>query len=349
MDSTKIARYLAGACSQAEKEKIEKWIEAGPANRKLMSEYRDIWEASESESEAVESMFNAEQDWERLQQRLMPHSGDAAASTFQQNNYTLHHSHSRMSPILKVAAVILLAALLGVVSYQNFYSPPVAETVEPTLREIVTPKGQLANIKLTDGTRVQLNADSKLRLPNVFQSDRREVFLEGEAFFDVAKNPDKPFFIHSGEAVVKILGTSLGVRSYPEDASVRVIVKEGRVSLQSTKKTGISREAILSPSEVGILDVSKSEIVTHSVQDMELYLSWTEGFLKFKNTPMRQVAQELERKYDIDVELKNDRIKELRLTAVLKSRSIRNVLDVIATSLDIDYELNQQQIIFREK
>lgn len=349
MDSKLIARYLAGNCSQKEREEVKQLAEASPANRKLMKEYRHIWEASESEAEAYELMFNVEQDWKKLQQRIIPDTVGVTDTHKSKNNLISKQLHSRMAQIMRVAVVVIIAALIGIITYQNFYSPSVVETVEPTLREIVTQKGQLANLKLSDGTTVRLNADSKLMLPNVFESDKREVFLEGEAFFDVAENPEKPFLIHSGDALVKILGTSLGVRSYPEDTRVSVVVKEGRVSLSSRKESGISNEAILSPGQLGVLSLADRQITTQKVQDMELYLSWTEGYLKFKNTPMKEVAAQLERKYDIDVELTNDKIAHLRLTAVLKSRSIRNVLDVISASLGVDYVFNQQKVIFSEK
>src|SRR5699024_11863966 len=92
-------------------------------------------------------------------------------------------------------------------------------------------KGQRGNITLSDGTKVILNADSKIILPEVFQSDKREVTLQGEAFFEVTHNPDRPFIINTGQAVVEVLGTSLDVRSYPDDESGRVVGCVGGVSL----------------------------------------------------------------------------------------------------------------------
>lgn len=351
MDSKLIARYLVGHCSEKEIEEVEQLAEASVANRKLMKEYKYIWEASESEVEANKRMFDAQKDWMKLQERM--HSVDIDNRVPNSHAYSQHLTSkqppSAMAQIMRVAAVVLIASLIGIIAYQNFYSPPVAEIVEPVLREIVTKKGQLANLVLSDGTEVQLNADSKLMLPTVFEANKREVFLEGEAYFDVAKNPDKPFYIHSGAALIRILGTSLGVRSYPEDENVSVVVKEGKVSLQSGNTSGSATEAILNPGQAGLLHLSDNSISTRPVADMELYLSWTEGYLKFKNTPMQEVARQLERKYDIEVELKSDAIKHLKLTAKLKSRSIKNVLDVISTSIGVRYSLNNQNVVFSEK
>jgi ferric-dicitrate binding protein FerR (iron transport regulator) len=346
LNSQLVARYLAGRCSDSELNQIQNWLEEDRSHRQLMSEYVRIWEAAEDREVALGRMFDAEQDWRILQKRIAQKpSKDSGLAQY--INQSLTFVYFGMGQMMRVAAVLLIASLTGIIVYQNFYSPPIVETVEPTLREIVTSKGQRADLTLSDGTRVQLNADSRLTLPDVFRADKREVFLEGEAFFDVTKNPDKPFLIHTKSALVRILGTSLGIRSYPEDVTVRVVVKEGRVAL--THGDGSAQEeAILSPGEMGSLDLANYNITTKKVEDMDLLLSWTEGYLKFKDTKMTEVALQLERKYDIEVILGSERIREMRLTANLSSRSIRNVLDVVAASLGIEYEMDQQNVIFRE-
>lgn len=351
MDNKLVARYLAGSCTKQEKASIQEWLEADPANRELMKEYEHIWEASEDEGEALSMMFNVQQDWRRLRSRINAHEPEASSAgsraEFEIKPVLLPSRwHSGLNQAVKVAAVMLIAAFMGIIAYQNFYEPPVSEPVEPALREIITQNAQRANLTLSDGTRVQLNADSKLQLPDVFHPDKREVYLEGEAFFDVARNPEKPFIIYSDKARVQVLGTSLGVRSYPGDEFFRVVVKEGKVSVKSDSE---NEEAVLEKNELATVNFSNNNITVEEVQDMELYLGWTEGFLKFRDSRMVDVKKELERKYDISVVLADEDIAQMRLTAVLKSKSIRNVLDVIATSLDIDYTMDQQEVVFRQK
>src|SRR5699024_5422197 len=140
----------------------------------------------------------------------------------------------RFVPFLRVAAIILVTSLASVLAYQNLYHQP--ETVTPALREISMEKGQRGNITLSDGTKVTLNADSKIILLEVVQSNKREITLRGEAFFEVTHNPDRPFIINTGQAVVEVLGTSLDVRSYPDDESVQVVVSDGRVSLSAKRE-----------------------------------------------------------------------------------------------------------------
>lgn len=344
-----IAQYLAGECSSTEKEDVDRWLESDTDNKKLMKEFRRIWKASGEKNSRFDRYFDTEDDWDELRNRIMrefekkdtslplPHLSSSHGLNFK----------ARLSQFMRVAAVVVIASLLGFLAYQNLNQFE-QEPVEPALREIAMEKGQRGSLTLSDGTKVKLNADSKIILPNVFESDKREVTLIGEGYFDVAPNPDRPFIINTNEAVIQVLGTVFAIRSYPEDKAVQVVVKEGRVSLRSQKRFAKDK-AILSAGELGQLFLADNRITTKKAVDLDLFLSWTDGYLKFENTPMDEVARQLERKYDIEVKFDRIKLKELRLTAELKSRSIRYNLDAISTSLDISYEMNQQTVVFFEK
>lgn len=317
-----------------------------------MDDFRQIWRASQEKNQDFSDYFDVEEDWEELRYRMMGSYNDktkeesSGVSVFQLNKRS-QKSQSRYTFIMRVAAIILFASLIGVVVYQNIEQQP-QEIVEPVLREIAMEKGQRGNITLSDGTHVTLNAESKIILPDVFKSDKREITLEGQAFFDVAHNPERPFIIHTDKAVVQVLGTSLDIRSYPEDKTVQVVVKEGRVSFKSNKDC-VDEDALLTTGHRGELDLSNDRITTSKVDDMEIFLSWTKGYLKFKDAPMSRVAKELERKYDIEINFKESDLKDLRLTAELKSRTIQHNMDVIATSLGMEYKMDQQVITFYKR
>ena len=129
---------------------------------------------------------------------------------------------------------------------------------------------------------------------------------------------------------------------------VQVVVEEGRVSFEAARSQSPER-TILEPSELGRYSLQSKKIETRRVDDMQLYLGWKEGYLKFREAPMHKVAAELERRYGITVRFRSPAVREMTLTALLKSRSIRNVLDVIAISLDIGYELDRNNVIFYQK
>lgn len=346
-----LARYLAGNPTHSEEEKVARWIKSDPENQKLMKEFKRIWEASgEGNIKQLEVLFNAEKDWENFQSRLKRETGNQGGSVnpkYKPVRAPVTQFKARFSQFMRVAAVIIIASLIGLVAYQNI-NYEVQKPVEQALKEIAMEKGQRGNITLSDGTKVKLNAESKIILPDVFESDKREVRLIGEAYFDVASNPEKPFLIHTDGAVVRILGTSLGIRSYPDDKTIQVVVKEGRVSFSSDRDP-VKSNVILTAGELGRLSLKDHKITTEKIEDLELYLSWTDGYLKFRNTPMQEVARQLERKYDIEVKFNNPELKELRLTAALKSRSIRHNLDTISASLEMKYVMDQEVVVFSKK
>ncbi|MBN2731729.1 MAG: DUF4974 domain-containing protein, partial [Balneolaceae bacterium] len=181
----------------------------------------------------------------------------------------------------------------------------------------------------------------------VFEPDKREVFLEGQAYFNVEENTERPFVIHSGNAKTRVLGTSFSVRAYPEDSDITVAVEEGRVSFEATATEASGKEQIiLNKNELGRFDAKRGDIEASPINDLALYLGWVDGYLKFKEAPLGEVATELERRYGVEVTFANPQLKKRSLTALLKSRSIQNVLDVIKMSLDIEYRLDENQVIF---
>ncbi len=183
MDTSLIAKYLAGESNNREKKKVEQWLQTDPKNQRLMKEFKRIWEASDKGSEQFQSHFDPTEDWDQLRSRILRESGEYEAvhsSDFHFNKGYSRTNKSNSTQFLRVAVIILVASLLGVLAYEHLYQQP--EVAEPTLREISMDKGQRGNITLSDGTKVTLNAESKIILPNVFESEKREVTLEGEAF-----------------------------------------------------------------------------------------------------------------------------------------------------------------------
>lgn len=341
-----LARYLVGDCTIREREEIEDWASAHPENREKLQQFKRVWEISEQSRNVMRGLFNAEEQWDELQARLEK-EGDGhqvKKDSSYDSKFRSASIHSTTHKILRVAAIFLIAGLVGFLSYQNWYQPePKAE--KPVLKEVRTANAQRANLTLGDGTKVMLNAGSVVKFPDKFEEDIREVFLEGEAYFDVLSNPEKPFVVHSRGSSVRVLGTSFSVRSYSEDKQVRVVVKEGRVLFEAAD-TPSTRKTYLTANELGRYQLTNNSIETVKVGDMELYLSWREGYLKFREEPMQSVANALERRYGIEVTFKDSEIKQKTLTAFLKSRSIRNVLDVIAMSLNVEYQMSEDKVSF---
>lgn len=339
-----LIRYLSGDCLDSEKSSVEAWIEKDPVNKQTLAEFKQIWQASAGTDATGRPWHQIDADWQALNEKISRYS---VSDTKNGSAASLHVTSSKPAPIyqlIRVAAIFLVAALIGIFAYKQV-SPVETSTDEPVLQEITTAMGQRVNLTLSDGTKVILNADSKMELPKVFEANKREVSLEGEAYFNVAKNPDKPFLIHTSGSTTRVLGTSFSISAYPEEYQIRVAVEEGRVSFE-TNTVVAAKQATLNGLEVARYNFKTEQLLTDSIDDLELYLGWTKGYLKFRKTAMRSVAKDMERRFGVDVVFEDPAIEAMLLTAHLKSRSIRNVLDVISMSLDLGYELQENRVTF---
>lgn len=340
MDQKKLIRYLSGTSSDQEKREITNWLNSDPLNKREFDELKQLWEVSGKSHSVDLKLFDVQEDWDRLEKQMDLHDVPTPVSVSRPSLIAPERiGRNRFAPLLRVAAIVLVLLFTGVFYATNMMSSDSAETDQDLFREISTELGQRSNIVLSDGTQLTINADSKLNLPRVFRNDRREIhLLQGEIYIEVARDEERPFYIHSGEVTVEVLGTSFSVRSYPEDEQVRVVVDSGLVSFERTDgDEGLKLE----PMQSGTYSYTSGHFIRSQIDDPELFLGWTKGFLKFQDTPLNQVIRELERRYNVNLELASPSIGEKLLTATLKGREIQNVLDVIATALSLDYFSNE--------
>jgi hypothetical protein len=163
------------------------------------------------------------------------------------------------------------------------------------LNQVIIPYGKRSEITLADGTRIWLNSGSQLSYPSRFKADSREVYLSGEAFFDVKANPDRPFYVITRDIRIKVLGTSFNVCSYLEDNTVQTVLLKGKVTAGKNKMLAGTIDLI--PGERLTYDKNNSNLSKDQV-DVQLYSSWVNGYLVFKNVPINEVFTKLERFYN---------------------------------------------------
>jgi ferric-dicitrate binding protein FerR (iron transport regulator) len=230
------------------------------------------------------------------------------------------------------------------------------------VNEVVTKRGSKSSIKLPDGTIVRLNTDSRLTYLNFTAGKNREVTLIGEAYFDVAHDSSRPFIIHTGKINIKVLGTSFNVRNYPQDKELETSLIKGKieVSLDSRPEDII----ILKPTEKLIIAKEQDELsaatkVTNSIDNKVVltsitYLrhdslvaetSWLNDKLVFVNQPLDKIAMELERKYAITINFKDEKVKKYRYTGVFENVSLEKVFQLIKYSKNINYKIDDKNIV----
>ena len=347
-----LARYVEGTCPPDEIRRVEAWMRADPSRRQLVGTLRDIWEAAERPPRPGDTEVDVEDAWRQVQAEMTTGDPDASAAATDRparSGRSGDEARTRRRPARRrasgwrVGAVAGLLLLVGGLWLAQSLWSPAGTPADPAARTVVTEPGERSRVQLADGSSVMLNVDSKLRLPSTFAPERRVVRLTGEAYFEVEANPERPFIVRTENASVTVRGTAFNVRGYPDEKEVQVAVTEGGVSVRP-ERAGAEPSAVeLASGEVGWMAAADTTVRTLAA-DVSPYIGWTEGRLVFENTPLPRVARRLERWYDLEFHIRDPEIRALRLTATLKSQSVRNVLDVVGASLGIRYQIDQNSV-----
>lgn len=264
---------------------------------------------------------------------------------------------------VRIAAMLVLLAGLGWISWLRHqpkaldYDQLVA-AVKIEMRETVNKTAKPLTVSLEDGSRITLDPGSKMSYPTHFSGSQREVFLSGKAFFDIAKDPSKPFFVYSNELVTKVLGTSFTVRSYANEQEVSVAVKTGKVAVFSREDPEVaekqsSREltgVVIEPNQQ-VVFVRKTVKITKSlVPEPEVVANaGTAPHFEFDETPVSAVFSALQSAYGIDIIYDKNIMDECPITATLTEMSLYEKLDLICKAVDASYKSIDGRIVVEGK
>ena len=228
------------------------------------------------------------------------------------------------------------------IEYRNgeiFYHKSEEKTTEVVYNKLEVPRGGECMIKLDDGTKVWVNAETKLKYPVTFVGDRREVVLEGEAFFDVAKN-EKPFIVKTSFGDVRVLGTAFGISAYASEPESYTTLVRGKVSVE---REGIKPVVIL-PGEQVV--TSKDGKMIKQQVDVEEFVGWKDGIYVFKEKSLGEIMKTLERWYNISVDFQEKSLVDLPFTGNLKRYDDINVFfDALTRTGDMKYRVEGNQVI----
>ena len=313
-DGPRIARYVAGRCTPDEAAEMRHWLAQNPARAELVNALVRVWELVRR----VSVVWDVDGAWRALRRRLGP---DHAFPLSRMERGTGGEARLRIWAVWQVAAVILVVCsmLTGVLVHRNRRS-----AVAP-VREIATRRGQRATLRLPDGTRVDLGVASAIRYAPGYGGRARDVYLEGEAYFEVAPDPKKPFTVYAANAVTRDRGTKFGVSAYPGASQVEVVVVEGSVDLSGL---------VLGAADLGRLDRGGRLRIERGV-DTAAWLGWRRDRLVFRNTPLRDALAQLGRWYDTDLQLGDSALGDYPLTASLHGEPLDKVLDLISAALNV--------------
>lgn len=242
---------------------------------------------------------------------------------------------------LSRAAAILFIPLLGVVFYllstNNFQFDKFTDVRVDTL-EVIAPIGSRAAVQLCEGTVVNLNYGSKIKYPRNFTGNTREVTLSGEAYFDVSHNPDKPFIVKTGKLNVKALGTEFNVMAYPDDDIIETTLVDGKVVVEKTISANQTNQlGAMVPGQHVVYNINTDQI-TSTKGAVEKYIAWKDGKLVFDNEPISDIADKLERMFNVEIELADD-VKYLTYTVTFHNDPLYLILDLMKDTTPITYTI----------
>ena len=238
---------------------------------------------------------------------------------------------------LGIAAAISFLVVASYVFFTQYLSH--AETKQPIakIKVVQAFKGQKIDIKLPDGSRIKLNNNSKISYPEKFSEDTREVTLEGEAFFDVAPNPSRPFIVHTQEVSTHVTGTSFNVLASRDTTAITLVEGKVNVFLQSGQTTS------LTPNEQAIIFRGTDNITKHTV-DVEKFIEWKYNTLRFENTSVRDAFSIMENWYNVEIAVNDAALLDCVITSKYQNESLENVLNSFRFMLKMDFNINGNNV-----
>lgn len=240
------------------------------------------------------------------------------------------------------AAVLVTGLFLG------YYLNSLYQSSLPVYYTSMVPKGSVSEMVLPDGSQIFLNSGSKIKYTVNGAGGKREVFLAGEAWFQVAKMKEKPFLVHTSFYDVQVTGTKFNVKAYPDESEVVTTLEEGSVNIKSSKNMKLEKETMLKPGEQLVYDKESKQIEIKEV-NTKWFTSWKDNKLIFVNMSLKDLTTLLERKYGVEIEITDPDILGYHYDGTLKNETILEVLEILKNTLPIQYEIVGQKVIIQKK
>lgn len=228
---------------------------------------------------------------------------------------------------------------------QLVYDEEIAEDQKQIFYNTLSvPYGKTFSIVLSDGTRVNLNSGSSLRYPTIFSKDslQRQVFLDGEAYFNVTSEKERPFIVNSEGMNIEVLGTKFNLTSYQEDEKAYAVLVEGSINAQNPKS---EQRITVKPGQKVFYE--NSDLLTQKT-DIRKYIAWVDGELVFIKDSFHVIKNKIERQYDVEINNSYNALNDIKITARFSEETIEEVLKTFQTYKDFNYIINGKTIEITE-
>lgn len=308
-----IAKKLANQCTSEDLSELGHWTSLSDRNLKKFQQFELAWKYT-AIREASPDFFNTDSAWKKMEQRIQRYEN-------QENTFAPKRKiRARILPaVMRVAAVLVIA--LGAWFMLQQESVPETHTIaaDTKLEEAVM---------LPDGTHIYLNQGSQLSYDDDFNKNLRSINFEGEAFFEIAANPEKPFVISTQNLGIQVIGTSFNLSSIKQDDHIELHLQSGKVLVYSVDEQGrILEQLQLNPGEKATFVKESGLLTRDEIQGMN-HLAWKTGVLEFHNAPLPEVLDELAKAYDLHFVVEYN-CSNLMLTARFENESAESVLQTL--------------------
>lgn len=273
MEKEILYKFFDGKASREEKEAIRIWLETSEENEQELFRKREFFDA-------------------------MILSGDTGKTTKEKKSRPFYLT--AMLEMVKLAAVLAIAITCGTYAYKSEI-----KKIRQAMNTITVPAGQRVNLTLPDETNVWLNACSEMKYPAAFTGDKREITLNGEAYFEVTHNADKPFIVQTNKCNIEVLGTKFNVEAYNDSKDFCTSLLEGSVKIVEREKP--SDNLILTPNQQATL--VNGHLSSEPIADFDLF-RWKEGLICFRNMHFKELMTRFEKCYGIHIIIENTNLAD---------------------------------------
>ena len=309
MEKETLYKFFDGKASREEKEAVRIWLESSPENEQELFREREFFDA-------------------------MILSGSTKSAGGEKKSHPFFRTV--LFEAIKIAAVFVITVACGT----YFYKSEIRKIGE-AMNTIKVPAGQRANLTLPDGTNVWLNARSEMRYPAVFTGNKREITLDGEAYFEVTHNEDKPFVVQTNKCNVEVLGTKFNVEAYSDSEDFCTSLMEG--SVRVSDKGNPSETVLLSPNHM--VSLENGQLSTSPILDFDVF-RWKEGLICFRNMNFEQLMLRFEKCYGVRIVVENKHLVNYICSGKFRiSDGIDNALRILQKDAKYSFERNNDESV----
>jgi len=353
-----IAKKLSGEASEEELRELEALLRNNPELHYPTQTIADLWNSNQGHDQE-----EAGAAFDRHISRMQSLGIDFAVE-----EQGTRKKRAKISTKWIFSGIIMLMTFAGLFIYLKMIKQSSNQSIQRNSNEILTKNGSKTKLLLPDGTEVWLNGGSKISYNKNYGNELREVSLTGEAFFDVVRNPEKPFLIHTGKIEIKVLGTAFNVKSYPDEKNIETTLIRG--SIEITFKDRPSEKVILKPNEKLIVaneETLPTATVKQSIQQINepiitlrhlnheksdssvVETAWMRNKLLFQDQSFKELALEMERWYGVSIEFDQSKRDTLHFTGSFENETVQQALDALKLTAgksipDFQYVIHGNQI-----